>query len=254
MSLLREVLVAMTFPLALTLAVLSFAAVLYVLKWKRTGVVLSALAIGWTVFWSVPRNAEMLRGSLEARHAIESPAAYPTADAIVVLGGGWYGWVQRPGVALDDLKYSRLAEGARLYKAGRAPRVILTGGGEGERTEARTMARGADRLGIPASALLLEEHSADTEGNARYTAQLAKTNSVRSILLVTSALHMPRASQLFRNAGLVVVEAPVPEPPSVRGDRWSDRWIPSPRALWRSGRALKEYAGLLAACVGAKTA
>ena len=93
MSLLRELLVAMTFPLALTLAVLSFAAVLYVLKWKRTGVVLSALAIGWTVFWSVPRNAEWLRESLEARHEMTAPDAYPTADAIVVLGGGWYGWV-----------------------------------------------------------------------------------------------------------------------------------------------------------------
>ena len=116
------------------------------------------------------------------------------------------------------------------------------------------MARGAARLGIPSNALLLEERSTDTEGNARYTAQLARENRVHTVLLVTSALHMPRASQLFRNAGLAVVEAPVPEPPSVRGDRWSDRWLPSPRALWRSGRALKEYAGLLAACVGGKTA
>jgi uncharacterized SAM-binding protein YcdF (DUF218 family) len=116
------------------------------------------------------------------------------------------------------------------------------------------MARGASRLGIPAQALLLEENSRDTEGNARHTADVARRNGVRSVLLVTSALHMPRASQLFRNAGLAVVEAPVPEPPSVRGDRWSDRWLPSLRALWRSGRALKEYAGLLAACVGSKTA
>lgn len=254
MGFVRELLVALTFPLALTLAVLCVAGVVYLLRFRRAAVALSVLAIGWTVFWSVPRNAEWLRDSLEDRHAIASPASYPTADAIVVLGGGWYGWVSRPDVQLDDMKYSRLAEGARLYLAGRAPRVILSGGGEGERTEARNMARGADRLGIPAQALLLEEHSTDTEGNARYTAQLARRNGVQSILLVTSALHMPRASQLFRNAGLAVVEAPVPEPPSVRGDRWSDRWLPSPRALWRSGRALKEYAGLLAACVGGKTA
>ena len=254
MGFLREFLVAMTFPLALTLAGLCFAVVLYLLHWQRSAVVLSMLAIGWTLFWSVPRNAEWLRESLEARHEMTAPDAYPTADAIVVLGGGWYGWVKRPDVDVDDLKYSRLAEGVRLYDAGRAPRVILSGGGDGKRSEAETMARGADRLGIPASALLLEERSTDTEGNAQYTARLAQANGVRSILLVTSAMHMPRASRLFRNAGLSVVEAPVPEPPSVRGDRWSDRWIPSPRALWRSGRALKEYAGLLAACVGAKAA
>ena len=254
MGWLRDLLVAMTFPLALTLAVLCVAGLLYLLRFKRFAAALSVVAIGWTLFWSVPRNAEWLRASLEARHAIEAPEAYPTADAIVVLGGGWYGWVGRPDVSIDDLKYSRLALGARLYLAGRAPRVILSGGGEGERTEARNMARGADKLGVPRQALLLEEHSTDTEGNAHYTAELARRNGVRSILLVTSALHMPRASQLFRNAGLAVVEAPVPEPPSVRGDRWSDRWIPSLRALWRSGRALKEYAGLLAACVGRKTA
>ena len=48
-----------------------------------------------------------------------------------------------------------------------------------------------------------------------------------------------------------MVEVPVPEP--TIGGSWADRWIPSPRALWRSGRALKEYAGILALCVGATT-
>jgi uncharacterized SAM-binding protein YcdF (DUF218 family) len=152
------------------------------------------------------------------------------------------------------MKYSRLAQGARLYLAERAPRVILSGGGEGERTEARTMALGMRKFGLPQDALLLEEHSTDTMTNAQYTATLARAHGVRSILLVTSAIHMPRASVLFRNAGMAVVEVPVPEPPSIRGDQWADRWLPSPRALWRSGRALKEYAGLVAACFGGKTA
>ena len=255
MAVLRDLIVALTFPLALTLVLLALADVVwFALKWKRTAVAIAVVALGWSAFWSVPQSAEWLRASLEDRYAVEPAAARPTADAIVVLGGGGYTWISRPGVTLDDLKYSRLAAGARLYKAGRAPRVILSGGGEGDRTEARNMARGMRKFGVPGNALLLEERSTDTNTNARYTAQIARDNGVRSILLVTSAIHMPRASVLFRSAGLRVVEVPVPEPPSIRGDRWVDRWVPSGRALWRSGRALKEYAGLLAACMGRKTA
>ena len=251
MAFLREVAVALTFPLALTLLVLLVALVAWRLRWRRVSAVLAVLAIAWSGFWSIPRNAEWLRGSLQERHAFAPVEQVPAADAVVVLGGGGYNWLDRPGVTLESLKYSRLAQGARLYLAGRAPRVILSGGGEGLRTEARNMARGMRKLGIPDSALLLEESSRDTADNARYTAALAREHGIHRILLVTSAVHMPRASLSFRKAGVSVVEVPVPEP--TIGGSWADRWLPSPRALWRSGRALKEYAGILALCVGATT-
>lgn len=255
MGALREIVVALTFPLVLTLALLVFAALLYfTLQWKGTAIAVAMLALAWSAFWSLPRNAEWLRDSLEDRYAVAAADAMPKADAIVVLGGGGYTWVSRPGVTLADLKYSRLAQGARLYKAGRAPRVILSGGVGDKRTEAQNMARGMRKFGVPESALLLEQRSTDTEENAHFTAEVARKHDVRSVLLVTSAIHMPRASVLFKGEGFDVVEVPVPEPPSIRGNSWADHWMPSGRALWRSGRALKEYAGLLAACVTRKTA
>ena len=252
MDLLRETLVALTYPLALTLVVLLVAALAYALKWRRSALVLAIAGVAWSGIWSVPNNAEWLRESLEQRHAIDTEASSPTAYAIVVLGGGGYTWISRPGVTLDNLKYSRLAAGARLYRAGRAPRVILSGGGESGRSEARNMARGMRKFGVPEAALLLEERSRDTSTNARYTAEVARQHDIHRILLVTSGVHMPRASLLFRRTGVEVVEVPVPEP--TFGGDWADRWLPSPRALWRSGRALKEYAGLIALCVGGKTA
>jgi uncharacterized SAM-binding protein YcdF (DUF218 family) len=252
MDFLRETLIALTYPLALTIVLLLVACVAWQLRWRRVAGVIAVLAVAWSGFWSIPRNAEMLRQSLQQRHAIEAGEQVPVADAIVVLGGGGYTWISRPGITLDDLKYSRLAAGARLYLADRAPRVILSGGGEGGRTEARNMARGMKKFGVPESALLLEERSTDTSTNARYTAELARANGIHRILLVTSGVHMPRASLLFRRTGVEVFEVPVAEP--TIGTSWADRWIPSPRALWRSGRALKEYAGLIALCVGGKTA
>lgn len=251
MDLLRQALVALTFPLALTLVGLVVACIAWHFRWRRVAGVVAVLAIAWSGFWSIPRNAEWLRGSLEDRHAVESEAQLPHADAIVVLGGGGYTWISRPGVTLEKLKYSRLAAGVRLYRAGLAPTVILSGGGVGGRTEARNMARGMRKFGVPDSALLLEERSYDTTTNARYTAALARANGIHRILLVTSGVHMPRASLLFRRTGIEVFEVPVPEP--TIGGSWADRWIPSPRALWRSGRALKEYAGLFVLRAGVST-
>src|SRR5688572_10595002 len=104
MAFLREVAVALTFPLALTLLVLLVALVAWRLRWRRVSAVLAVLAIAWSGFWSIPRNAEWLRGSLQERHAFAPVEQVPAADAVVVLGGGGYNWLDRPGVTLESLK------------------------------------------------------------------------------------------------------------------------------------------------------
>ena len=248
---LREALVALTYPPTLTLLLCVVALALATLsRWRRLPLLLVFAGVAWSVVWAVPQSAESLRRSLEDRYPVLSAATAPHADAIVVLGGGGHaGWSRRANVSADELPYSRLAAGARLYLAGRAPRVILSGGGEGGRTEARGMARAIATLGVPRGALLLEQRSTDTRGNALYSAEIARAHGVRRVLLVTSAVHMPRAELLFRQAGLEVVPMPVPEPRI--GNTWAQRWIPRPRAWWRSGRALKEYAGLLEARLSA---
>ncbi|HSR65843.1 MAG TPA: YdcF family protein [Xanthomonadaceae bacterium] len=242
---LGELVVALTYPPTLTAAVLMCAGLALLLRWRRLAVGLAAGAIAWSALWSVPEASDWLRHTLARQYPPVADAALPRADAIVVLGGGQYRWLRDPELDPYLLERSRLAAGARAWLEGRAPVVILSGGSSGGRglTEAGRMAEAIGRMGVPRSALLLEERSRDTAGNARFTAQLARQRHVRSILLVTSAVHMPRASLLFREAGLQVVPVPVPEGAERVG--WRERWLPSPGALWRSGRALKEYAGLL---------
>ena len=77
-----------------------------------------------------------------------------------------------------------------------------------------------------------------------FTTELAEQRGIRRVLLVTSSLHMPRALLIFRETGLDVVAFPVSD--RINRRTWKDRWLPTPGALWRSGRALKEYMGLLA--------
>jgi uncharacterized SAM-binding protein YcdF (DUF218 family) len=250
MNLLREALVALTYPPALTLLLCIVAVGIALLRWQRLAVLVAAVGIAWSALWSVPQTSEWLRRSLEDRHPVLAAAAAPRADAIVVLGGGGHlGWARRPDVTPDELPYSRLAAGARCANQSRAPVVILSGGGDNGHSEARTMARAIATLGVPQRALLLEERSTDTRGNALYTAELARRHGMRRVLLVTSALHMPRAQLLFRRAGMEVVPMPVPEPRV--GNSWVQRWIPRPRALRRSGSALKEYVALLQTRVSA---
>lgn len=245
---LHEFLVSLTYPPRLSLWLLIAGAVaMLLLRWRGIGIALAVLAVLWSAVWSVPAFSDALRWSLERRNpVVEDEAMLPRVDAIVVLGGGRSGrWIDREGVTAEELDSSRVAAGARAWLAGRAPLVILSGDGEGKGSEAGRMAEAITRLGVPRSALVLEKRSDDTRDNARHTAALTQRRGIERILLVTSQVHMPRAHLLFREAGVDAVPLAVPE--QADRDEWHDRWFPSRSALWRSGRALKEYAGLVAA-------
>jgi uncharacterized SAM-binding protein YcdF (DUF218 family) len=251
MKTLADLVVSLSYPPAFSLCLLGIALLAWMLRrtWIAGGV--AGLALAWSALWSIPFASETLRGVLEHRYAIRDASALPPADAIVVLGGGSnYAWLDRPDVDPAKLRSSRLAAGARAWHAGKASKVILSGGGVGNTTEARRMADAIQRLGVPQDALLLEERSHDTRDNARFsTALLEAGHGGRHVLLVTSALHMPRATLLFTQAGAEVTPVPVPEGRPAVGLR--ERWLPSRRALWRSGRAFKEFAALTAAWIGA---
>ena len=245
-SSLQDIAVSLTYPLTLSLCLVFCGVVAAILRWRKLSGLLLVMAISWSLLWSLPPVSDGLRGMLEKRYSVVDEAELPMADAVVVLGGGsQYGWLNRPNVRPEDLESSRLAAGARVWLAGRAPVVVLTGGGLRGISEARRIATAIGRFGVPDSALLLEERSRDTRGNAQFTAALLQPRGARTILLVTSSLHMPRAALLFREAGFHVIPVPVPE--RSQNPAWHDQWRPSRQALWRSGRAMKEFAALAVA-------
>lgn len=109
----------------------------------------------------------------------------------------------------------RIAAGARAYREGRAPIVVACGGrawGASGEVEADVMARALEAGGVPASALVRERCSFDTRDNARFAAALLARRGVGSVVVVTCAWHLPRASELFRRAGLEVEGLGVPRP------------------------------------------
>ena len=63
-------------------------------------------------------------------------------------------------------------------------------------------------------------------------------------LLVTSALHMPRALATFHAAGVDAVAAPTDFEIVEEGAGNVERWMPDAIALEGSTRAIKEYLGM----------
>src|SRR5690606_3989740 len=104
----------------------------------------------------------------------------------------------------------RVWHAARLYHAGKAQRLLLSGGTvrTGDGSEAEAMRRLLLDLGVPDEALGLEDASVNTSSNAARTAELLRAAGIDHILLVTSALHMPRARAAFERTGLTVFPAP----------------------------------------------
>ena len=244
---LDKIIAQLAYPLGFSLCLALLAGLLILLRWRRLGLTGLTVAVGWLWLWSLPVASDALRLSLEGHYAPLAVDALPTAEAVVVLGGGISpAPVEFPhpdlGAAAD-----RVWHAARLYHAGKVPLIIASGGiipWRGERSsEAEAMTQLLRDFGVPMAAIVLETDSRSTRENAVHTAQLLEQKGIGQVLLVTSALHMPRALATFRGAGIDAIAAPTdfevwPEP------NHALRWLPDAQALADSTRALKEYLGL----------
>jgi len=116
-------------------------------------------------------------------------------DAIIVLGTP----ADSDGNPQPD-QLARVTEAVHEYQRGVAPRLILTGGAAHNHfVEARVMARSAEALGIPESAVFVEPEAMDTIQNACYSVRIMKAHGWHSAEIISRAEHLPRASLIFSN-------------------------------------------------------
>lgn len=234
-------------PLNLTVVLLLVGAVLFMVRRRKVGFFVAIVGIGWTIFWSLPASSLWAGGRLEQLYPYQEPAALPAAQAIVVLGGstanGRRNWFELYDSATAK---PRVDTAALLYHAERAPIIILSGAAlDGSISEAQTMANVLEEEGVPSSALILETRSFTTYENAAYTAEEIEKRDIGHILLVTSALHMPRAMAVFHKQGIAAIAAPLSPQIVVPDDPEFSFWQPNLRALAASRSIIKEYVGLL---------
>ncbi|MFC5446814.1 YdcF family protein [Paenibacillus aestuarii] len=108
------------------------------------------------------------------------------SDVIIVLGG-------EGGFA------ERSKKAAELYANGYAPTVLLTDGTfnyEHEKEINKMMSR-LHALGVPESAMMLEDRAQSTFDNAKYTKQILLERGMKRALVITSDWHTMRAKLTF---------------------------------------------------------
>ena len=109
------------------------------------------------------------------------------ADAIIILEG-------------DGL--SRISQGARLYKEGWAPLVVISGGVKNppHSITASEMLPHLIRAGVPEQAVEVEEKSQNTWEQGIVMMKIAKERGWQSVIIVASHYHQYRAFLTFLRA------------------------------------------------------
>ena len=197
------------------------------------------------------------------------------ADAIVVLSGmlqdrkdaPWGEWSE----AVD-----RFEGGIELIKANKAPILIFTGGHvpwlPDARPEGEVLCERAVKLGVPKEKILVTGKVGNTEAEAEAVRNLIRNSKIGirkqltansqqptksvgsgqlavggkpSIILVTSAFHMPRAKMLFERQGFEVEPFPVDFRVSDRQRTTILSFLPKAEYLEDSETAMREGMGIL---------
>ncbi len=170
-----------------------------------------------------------------------------TYDAVIVLGGGLDpAATERSGRPEYNAAPERILRGFELLREGRARQVLISGGSLDPRpeavVEAEVLSKQLQAWGIPAERIVTEGKSRNTRENAVASERLIREHGWKTLLLVTSAAHMPRAAGCFAAVGLRPDTLPVDVRTSSTPLRRMS-WLPRAGNLSQSTDALRELAG-----------
>jgi len=126
-----------------------------------------------------------------------------------ILLGGYAGWDVKGRAAYFNGSSDRFLETVRLYRTGHIRKIVLTGAA-GQLTatdfvEADFAKATLLEMGVPDPDILVERRSRNTFENADFTKLLLDSLGMKGKqVLITSAMHMPRAELIFRKNGMEV--------------------------------------------------
>ena len=189
--------------------------IMAVCLWRRRQQSFALSAAGLALFMTLvgsTRIPDLLLASLERPYIGTRIESLPQADTIVLLGGG----AEPARYEFSEVHLSpagdRLIFVSALMRLGKAPVLILGGGGskfDGHlKLECDYVRELLAALGTPTASMIPLGMNADTHEEALHARAVATAQGWNRILLVTSANHMRRASAVFRKQGFDVIPAP----------------------------------------------
>jgi uncharacterized SAM-binding protein YcdF (DUF218 family) len=241
------ILASLVYPLGFALVWLVVALGALALGARRAGGVATLLSVAVLWIASMPMTSQWAITTLESQYPVHSVNSLEAADVAIVLGGA----ISPPDSSNPYVDLSsasdRVFHAYRLLKSGKVTRILLSGGNifdDGRTPEAKAMAEFLTELGIDRRAILIEPTSRNTHENAIASSDIWRAEGFKTGLLVTSALHMPRALAAFEKMGLRIYPATI----DTRGGGLPPfplNIIPDVAALSGTTAAMKEWVGLL---------
>lgn len=241
------------YPLGLVCLLLIISLIIW---WKRPAWTPIPIMLALLILFlsSNSLSSNFIVRSLELKYFNEGEL--PQAEAIVVLGGGTQ-FITSPKLIRDlGEQVDRVFYAAKLYHEKKAPLIIATGGriawlGNGM-SEATQMANILIKMDVPSSAIVKEPNAINTYENGVNVRKILDRLKINKVLLVTSALHMPRSIMVFENQGIKVIPAPTDFLVSPKSNFFNNSlqvnilsFFPDPESLSRTTQAIKEYIGIL---------
>lgn len=208
--------------------------------------VAGCLLLALLVFVSAPAVVNPLVAKLEDQNPANPSCAQSELPIVVAAGG-----IDSRAKSIDQIQFLSAATMTRSIEAwqllgqqsSNVP-VFLSGGGRRGVTEAETMQRLLERLGVEKTRLVAETRSWSTGSSAKYTRSLFDDQGLAAeIRLVTSAMHMVRAKASFEAVGFTVCPVSVDQQ-AIPSIPWYTL-LPQISAMVKFDMLLHEVVGLL---------
>lgn len=241
--LLKKILGDLLMPVPIVLLLLSWALLLMLrrkTRWFGYLVIIFVTALLFVASYAPLSNQliSLFESRVPQYQQIEAPVDY------VAVLGSWHQSVTTQPITseLKPTAIVRLAEGIRIYRMNPGSKLIFTGfkGIVEDRVSFPDKLRElAIALGVPAEDIIALNGPQDTQEEAQL---IASKFADSSLVLVTTALHMPRALILFHDAGL----DPTPAPTDYVAKPFQSWWVfPSAETLAHTEYWAHEQLGIL---------
>ncbi|MBV6654395.1 MAG: YdcF family protein [Mameliella sp.] len=182
----------------------------------------------------------------ESRNPIlwEIPDSLQRAHILILGCGHSIAPTLPPNDQLSHKALSRLAEGIRLKQLHPDTKLIGSGNSTSQRTtQATVLMNTAVALGIAPTDTLQSTPPFNTETEAIAYAQRFGTK--QPPILITSALHMPRALFWFQQQGIEAIPAPTDHLVKSNPEKSPYNWKPSAKKIEITAGLLHEWVGML---------
>jgi len=174
-------------------------------------------------------------------------SAIDSADAIVVLSGMLEINEMGDSTYVEWGDPDRFFGGVALFKAGKAQKLVFTGGkmpwDKAKKTEGEVLKDYAISNGIPSEKIFVTKDVENTADEATAVKELISPS--KRIILVTSAYHMYRAQRLFEKQGIEVIPYKVDYKVSRNNEIEIMDFLPDAESLKQTETGIRELIGRL---------